>query len=242
MASSSDYRGVWYVTASSGVLLEWWRLFDGGPFGRLMLVGVVASLVMWLSASALHRMTSRSVMLSPGLYGVTGRMGRGKSYFLALVAYWARRGGRQVWANYPLEGAHRYSNWSEVLGVPDGSVVLMDEVQLWWASSDHAAPTEVRQWVTQLRKRKLTVIWASQDFEFVARWLRKLSFGIWECSRTGRGHVYTLVDPSQAGRSKRYQKSLSKLVVPRRRKVMRTYDTYALVEASREWGSVEASG
>src|SRR5579872_7143711 len=125
-------------------------------------------------------------------------MGRGKSYLMALAAWWAFRAKRPVWANFELHGAHFYSNWSEVLQAPPGSMVLMDEAQLWWASTDHAAPTEVRQWITQLRKHRITCLWASQDASFVARWLRTLSFGIWECRKFKSGHRYTLVDPSQA--------------------------------------------
>lgn len=229
------------MIAAARLSFDVWGLFRFGKFGHLMILGVALALVMWVSASGLHRMTSRAVMLSPGLYGVTGRMGRGKSYFLALLAYWGRKAHREVFANYELEGAGFLSEWADILAVPTGSIVLIDEAQLWWGSTDHAAPVEVRAWITQLRKRKITCVWASQDFTFVARWLRLLSFGIWECARRGRGHVYTLVDPSQAGRSKKYQKSLSKFFVARRRRVMRTYDTLGIVSSSREWGAVESA-
>lgn len=208
-----------------------WLPYFGVVFG--------VSLLMVLLANVLHRMTAGSVTMDAGLYGVTGRMGRGKSYFLALAASWAFRRSRSVFANFELAGASLLTSWSEIVSVPDRSLVLIDEVQLWWASGDHAAPIEVREWVTQLRKKKITCLWASQDVSFVARWLRLLSFGIWECRRLGRGHRYTLVDPSQAGRSPSQQKSLARFHVRRKRRVMALYDTLGLVSSSREWGSGE---
>ena len=215
------------------------------------MVGAFAvAIALIMLGNVLHRMTAGAVMMEPGLYGITGRMGRGKSYLMALVAWRAKRhrrrccskanypdGHRPIYANFHIDGATEYSNWTEVLGVPHGSIVFMDEVQLWWGSADYGAPVEVRAWVTQLRKNHLTVLWATQDASFVARWFRVLSFGIWECGKSGRKHRYTLVDPSQAGLSPARQKSLSKFHVVRKRKVMAQYDTLGLVKASREWGA-----
>lgn len=205
-------------------------------------IAFVVAVFLVILGNVLHRLTAGSVMMDAGLYGVTGRMGRGKSYLLAFVAYLAFKRRRAVFANYPLRGAELLEEWADILAVPEGSLVLIDEAQLWWSSSDHAAPVEVRAWITQLRKRRITCLWASQDVSFVARWLRLLSFGVWECRRYGRGHRYTLVDPSQAGRSPLHQKSLSRFHVARRKKVMALYDTFAVVSASREWGAVDPAG
>lgn len=203
----------------------------------------------------LNKSLAGSILEEPGLYGVTGRMGRGKSYLLALAVWWARRRRRVVFVNFEVsdvvtfkewDDEHReeegwvgsvlYENWTQLRMAPNKALCVIDEAQLWWASSDHAAPVEVRQWITQLRKRKLTVLWATQDISFVARWLRLLSFGIWECKRFHSGHQYTLVDPIEAGKTGK-QMTMARFRVKRKKVVMALYDTNALVSSSREWGA-----
>ena len=216
------------------------NIFSAREVLPLVYAGAALTAVLFFAAGRLNRVTAGSVLKDPGLYGVTGRMGSGKSYLLALAAWWAMRARRQVWANYPLRGAHAYENWSEMLAAPDGALVIIDEAHLWWASGDHDAPVSVKSWITQLRKRRITCLWASQDFDFVATWLRKLSFGVWECTNTRGTHRYTLVHPRHAGRDPKYQKSMARFRTRRRKKIEHLYDTTLTVGASREWGGFGA--
>lgn len=224
----------------------------------LLIIDVFAILLISLAAfmlfiNVLNKKTAEAVLRGPGLWGVTGRMGRGKSYLMTLCAWWAIRtkrrscadcrstfvnGHRALWANYPVGvDHHEYDNWGELINAPHGSMILLDEAQLWWGSADHAAPIHVKKWVTQIRKRHITCIWAAQDFEMVARWFRILSSGIWEAERWKGGHKYTLVDPAYAGKARKVQKTMALLKIRRKRKIMALYDTLGFVKDSREWGA-----
>jgi hypothetical protein len=231
------------------------NLLDGKAVLPYVEYGAGACVFLFVLVDRLNKSLAGSILKEPGLYGVTGRMGRGKSYLLALAIWWARRGSRIVFANFEVVGCvsfkewddeHRdndqwhgsvlFENWTQLRTAPNGAMCVLDEAQIWWASTDHAAPVEVRQWVTQLRKRKLTVLWATQDISFVARWLRILSFGIWECKKFKSGHQYTLVDPIEAGKTGK-QMTMARFRVKRKKRVMALYDTNALVASSREWGA-----
>jgi hypothetical protein len=231
---------------------------------RLFEVLALFGLVLLFAAGRLSKLTAGQILCDAGLYGVTGRMGRGKSYLLVLAIWWAQRRRRLVFANFEVHGCIEFSewvalyqaqtfdnedagrkswhgvvwyhNWQQALSAPNKSMVVMDEVQLWWPSKAHDAPVEVEAWITQLRKRGLTVLWATQDFSFAARWLRLLSFGVWECKKFRGGFRYTLVDPTQAGRLGK-QLTMARFRVKRRKRVSALYDTLGVVASSREWGA-----
>lgn len=203
--------------------------------GVLLLLGVL----MIALALRMHRAQARHDLQVPGLFGVIGRMGQGKSYFLTLAASEAMRAGRAVYCNFGLKGGQRYYDWPDVLDVPDGSMVLMDECQIWWPSHLSSAPVEFRAWVTQLRKRRITALWASQDFDFVSRWLRKLSLGVWSCERVRHFHSYSLLDSSVAASRRVNKPTLLRFRVKRRKRVMALYDTFELVEAGEGFGTAQ---
>ena len=134
------------------------------------------------------------------------------------------------------------ANWTQVIDSPNGCMVVIDEAQSWWDSGAFAAPGEVKDWITRLRKRKITCLCGAQDFSMLARWLRILAAGVWECRRTGAVHRYTLVDTSQVGKAAKTQKFTARFRCRRKRRVMALYDTFEAVGASREWGTVLSPG
>jgi hypothetical protein len=255
------------------------NIFNWHQVVPYLIYGACFIVFMVFAAGRLSKLTALKMLTEPGLFGVTGRMGRGKSYLMTLFAFYAMKQRRVVFANYSLHGTktyeeflawiavvgrdvqldksgdpigwlvpkdHRkewpwpveYSNWAQMLDAPMMAMILIDEAQIWWQSADHAAPTHVAAWVTRIRKRQQTVLWGSQDFSFVGRWLRVLSGGIWECRKVGATHRYTLVDVSQAGKDPKVQKTMARFRVRRKKKVMALYDTMETVSSSREWGSV----
>jgi hypothetical protein len=132
-----------------------------------------------------------------------------------------------------------YEIWDEILDVPIDSFVIMDEAHIWWPSSSSGAPVEVKQWITQLRHRGILALWASQDVEFVARWLRKLSFGVWECSRIKNGHMMVFYEPRMAESSRVQRPSMARIFLVRKKEVMNAYDTLATVNSGVEWGALD---
>ena len=76
-----------------------WKLILLGGAGVLGLV-----LLLLLLATVLHRKQNRSDWASPGLYGVKGRMGAGKSYMLAWCGVQALASGRPVWGSFDCQG------------------------------------------------------------------------------------------------------------------------------------------
>jgi hypothetical protein len=204
----------------------------------------------------LNRKQAYAELMKPGLFGIIGMMGAGKSYFMTAVAWYAHKNDRLVFANYDLKGqvdyatwdssgrpGHRFvrvTNWTQIRSIPDKSIVLIDEAHIWWGSNDYKAPPEQRQWITQLRKHKITCIWASQDISFVARWLRLLSFGVWIGARWRTGHIYKLYQVAQIGAGgKATSKSELTVTLRRARKIMKLYDTFQTVDSSIEWGGVD---
>ena len=200
-------------------------------------IGVFAIVVITLGLFG-HHFQSKAVLRGSGLYGVLGRMGGGKSYFMTKAATEAIAKGRPVYANFDVVGATRFESWSEILDLPDKALVLIDEAGRWWPSEAWKVPTEVKEWVTNIRKQRQTVLWAAQDQKQVSRWLRDLSFGIWECKRFRSGHAYSLFDASEFFRSRSAKPEL-RVVLKRSKKVMSAYDTYELVASSVEWGGSE---
>lgn len=196
-------------------------------------VGAVG-LAMFGLGQVLHRGQGRRDFASPGMFAVVGRMGAGKTLLLAQAALDAGRAGRPVYANFQVRGGTLLADWQDVLAVPEGSLVLLDEVQLWWPSTAWQAPPEVLAWASQLRKRRLTLLWSSQDWSFVAKRLRLLTFGVWKASRRGgEGHRYDLWAAESFG--KQNGEKLATLRMKRAAEVMASYDTLEIVAASCDW-------
>jgi hypothetical protein len=228
-----------------------------------VVIALGLSAVMFALAGALHRMEYKKSVSLYGLYGVVGKFGRGKSYFLAWLAYDAMQHGRQVYtikADPPMinndlrpmigkkgkgteqsPAAIEVEDWHGIISVPDGSMVLLDEVQLWWRASDRGAPVEVQQWITQLRKHDVTVVWASQFSSNVSVWLRKLSAGIFECSKFRKGHRYLLYEcHAVRGEHNQRCKSESAVYLVRSKAVQAFYNTKAFITTGVEWGTESA--
>ena len=197
------------------------EIVAGVGFGLLVLVGVPVML--------LSRRSTKAQALHAGLYGVVGRMGAGKTYFMTYRGLQALEVGRLVFANYGFEGAERVRTWDEVISAPDGSLILLDEVHLWWPSAEWNVHPELAAWCSQLRKKGITCFWSSQHDSFVSTRLRRLTFGYWEGRRFRSGHRYELFDAHGFHTSTKRVK-LATHYVKRSQAVMDAYDTLELVE------------
>lgn len=211
--------------------------------------------VVMAGAAVLKRRSVAYDATSPGLYGVTGRFGSGKSYFLTWMAAICLKRGRLVFATYELVGHRTFAewqagfdagelwigpvlieDWSQILSVPNHSTVIIDEAQGWWPSDAWKAPVEVRMWLSTIRHRGITVWWGTQWVAAVARWLRELSFGIWECEQFKAGHRYTLIDPRVINGKRGTRPFDARIVLRRKQEIMDMYDTHNTARSSVEWG------
>jgi hypothetical protein len=184
----------------------------------------------------LHHKSAKSDFCRPGLHGVVGRMGGGKTLLMTLAALHCMKKGRPVFANYKVTGATQLKSWADVVAVPIGSLVLLDEVHLWWPSTAYKVPPDLAAWCSQLRKLQITCIWSSQDWAFVAKRLRLLTFTCWFATRAPMGgHVYKCYDAYDMGSGRRKAPPLSTMVIKRPKEVMAAYDTLELVQGGCSW-------
>lgn len=205
-----------------------------------------------------------------GLYGVTGLFGSGKSYFLTWMAKLCLDQGRLVFATYELAGyktwdewktdydagvlwigpvlidvydpATNTGGWTQIIQVPKDATVIIDEAQGWWPSHAWKAPPEVTMWLSTIRHRGITVLWATQRVEAVNKWIRDLSFGIWECKHYKAGHVYTLFDPKLINGKPGNRHYDARIVLQRKSDVEAMYDTHNVSRHSVEWGGGDDPG
>lgn len=198
-------------------------------------MSLVLFAVLLIVASALHRSQTRRELTKPGLWGIAGFFGAGKTYLMTWAGLLSMKvqirwvpGYRQavalgmcdparacekrpVFANYWVKGATEIGSWEAVLGAPWGSVVLIDEAHEWWPSSVTAGEVDPRlvEWASQLRKLGTTVLFTCQDWSFLSMRLRKLTQGVWEGTPLLGGHTYTLYASSGFEQFRSKQPALS---------------------------------
>lgn len=205
------------------------------PFVRWLGIGcaVVLVVVLGILVPVVGQLNRRQVSAdvgAPGLYGIVGRFGSGKSLFMAWLVVVANKGDRQVLTNCGMKGARQYASWLELMWLADdGALVMMDEVSLWWPAGNLQPPQLLDAWIRQLRKRKVTMCWASQGWGHVGKRLRDLTFAVWVARSVAGHHVYTLHEASQMARPT-HGEHTTKLHVKRTRQVREAYDTFELVE------------
>lgn len=192
------------------------------------LVGFVVLLVFPLAAVAARKQTHGEIS-RPGLYGIVGRFGSGKSLLMSWLVV-NSKSDRQILSNSGMTGSEPYASWMELMWkADDGALILMDEVSLWWPAGNVKVPELLDAWIRQLRKRRITMVWASQGWSHTGKKLRDLTFACWVAKNLSGVHIYTLHETSQMGRTGHGVHS-AKLHVKRTKKVKAAYNTFELVE------------
>lgn len=193
--------------------------------------------VVWLGSRVITRRSTYSELTEDyGLYAVVGDMGAGKTYLLAWMGLRAMKAGRLVFANFPLRGADMVSTWTEVLAVPDGSMVLLSEMHLCWPiGKTTKIPVGVQTWATQLRKRTITCLWDSQYWTQVGLMWRKLTFRVWHGQKAFRAHEYELFQAFDYGKRGLKAQRLARIFVKRTSEVEQSYDTKFINEGFGAW-------
>ncbi|MGO0063940.1 zonular occludens toxin domain-containing protein (plasmid) [Brevibacillus fluminis] len=105
----------------------------------------------------------------------TGLPGQGKTYLMTRLAMKKMRKGRKVYANYPLKGAERWTQVTELFNVRD-AVILIDEAGLvapagFWKD----IPFEVMAHWRQHRHKGVDLWYTAQSLKDVAVPLRRVT-------------------------------------------------------------------
>lgn len=240
------------------------NLMDGKKLVPLIIALLALTAVLIVGVAFGKRKHIQYDATRSGLYGVTGLFGSGKSYFLTWMAKMCLDDGRLVFATYELAGYKTWNEWkrdfdagvlwigpvlidtydattntggwTQIIQVPRDATVIIDEAQGWWPSHAWKAPPEVTMWLSTIRHRGITVLWATQRVEAVNKWIRDLSFGIWECKHYKAGHVYTLFDPKLINGKPGNRHYDARIVLQRKAEVEAMYDTHNTARHSIEWG------
>ena len=207
---------------------------------------------------------------------IEGRRGRGKSYGLTYWLYSVLKHKIPVAANFSLDlyrmsirlavegvfpraslaydwlesgGFRLLRSWDDVFSQVD-SVVAFDEAHHYVDSRAFKdTPPEFLQWVQQSRKMGLTLLFASQSFEFLDVRVRRLADILWQArvvpgqNGVPREFYYYGLDPWSKGFSDEVLRDRADYVMrlPFRSEVAALYDTLEIIQPPSgriTWGSV----
>lgn len=131
------------------------------------------------------------------IFSILGERGDGKSLTMVVIAKLASDNGIKIFANFTLyDIPYTHISFRDLAKFPEelkDALVLIDEAYVEADAYDffNKKVQHITLFTRQLRKRGLTLFWASQDFTSVARRLRGQSDFILECSKTKiKGVVY----------------------------------------------------
>jgi hypothetical protein len=209
-------------------------------FEHVFVLGAVVvggfGLLLLLVGSRLHRRENQAQVARPGIWGVVGGLGAGKTYLLATIATQAVKAGREVHANIDIEGCHLMRSWDDFLSMPDDALAIFAEMQNWWPEDARRGPWEVESKFSQLRHHTGSCVFDTQHWMFVSVRLRRLCFGVWEGRQVMGGHVYRLYSGyNYRPGIHRKGSEMATLRIRRKRRVMKAYDTNQDVPPNVGW-------
>ena len=106
------------------------------------------------------------------VFALLAKRGHGKSAFMTEILYNDYLAGKKIITNYHVEFPHIRMSFAEIMLLPeelqDASVGL-DELQVGASSRRSLSKTnmDINKFFTQLRKRNITLYYATQNFRFV---------------------------------------------------------------------------
>lgn len=123
-----------------------------------------------------------------GVTAYVGLPGSGKSYGLVQRAYreFQKDNPRPVFVNagFNVRGAYSFRSFDEFLEIPDGAIVLWDELPLYVSSRRwQDFPDGLLYRLTQIRKDGLELHYSTIDWGMVDKNVRNITFWVWECEQ-----------------------------------------------------------
>lgn len=122
-------------------------------------------------------------MRAGSVVGIVGHMGAGKGLTLQMYAAAFRRAGLHVFANYDSKLAtRRLENIPELVECHDGAV-FWDEIDLNLHAREFALELSIKivKWIKLIRKKRLRLVWATQNPYFVDISIRRVTHYLINC-------------------------------------------------------------
>lgn len=161
--------------------------------------------------------------------GFVGLPGAGKTYWAVDHALRAKKAGREVYANFRIDGCKKYTKLEDVMGIKKGFIIV-DEINLVCPSRFWGGfPPELAYYWSQCRKNDLEIIWTAQHQDRVDKIVREVTTWIWQCTAHGLGiHTAHCWLPEHIGKEskKPFHNSIFRL----KKKVYEKYNTYEMIE------------
>lgn len=208
--------GIWFVTGGLGAGKSYFLAW----VGRFCSSQRVCDVRGWRSAvrdglvDGSRRRSARPVFSNVWFRGQSG-----SSRLCSVPAHRLADGSRDP-------ECRRLHSWDELIAVPWGSVVLLDESHLWWSGVEWDVSEDLEAWVSFVRKRGVTLLCNSQSWRFTSTRLRRLTAGVWRGRRVFGFSVYSLFAPAGFDDERPARaRAKGRLVLVRRGSVMASYRT-----------------
>lgn len=166
--------------------------------------------------------------------GYVGLPGTGKTYWLAKTGLDAIKKGRDVYANFHLDGAKYFNRLDQIKAVRKG-VILIDEINLSVPSRMwNKLPSWLLYFWSQTRKFDLDIYWTAQSLARVDKVVREISNFVWQFKNFFFGfHVANKYLPEEMDKAKRMSFETKWFTIDK--KVYEHYNTYEIIEIQEEF-------
>jgi len=176
--------------------------------------------------------------------GIVGLPGSGKTYLLAKIGIEDIKKGKEVYANFHLEGARYFSRLPQVIDIikyklvnkqPVKMTILIDEINLSFPSRMwQKIPGWVLYFWSQTRKFGLDIYYTSQSLARVDKVIREISNFVWVVKPLPFGiFMASKILPEEYDKTKKdiYERKFFLL----EKKYFSKYDTYEILELQEEF-------
>lgn len=167
--------------------------------------------------------------------GYIGRPGSGKTYTLTERALRERAKGREVFANYAIDGCWTFTA-DQLLDLPPGLIIL-DEAHLWFpARQALRLPPSWLAMLSQTRKNGWDLFWAAQHETRVDRVVRDVTSWMWLCSAWFKYNGHPVLFKAESYEPEFFRKPKSRMTTTYRtfsQKTAAGYDTLQRLEVAK---------
>lgn len=171
--------------------------------------------------------------------GFIGLPGSGKTYLLARQGLKDIADGKEVWANFKLEGAKHFHKLSDVVAILQvrllrkekiNMTILIDEINLSFPSRMwQKIPGWVLYFFSQTRKFGLDIYYTSQAIDRVEKVIREITNYCWVCKTFFFGwHIAHLIQPEDVDKQNKEVFETDYFRI--KPEVYEKYDTYEVLE------------